>query len=206
MKFKMVILLALVAVPTALAGSATGGNIQLDVNVYENTETVIPALQPLSIEIDQDQPSGPVYMAGFAQGDLAQSFQQTHDNIAGAGILLQAAIGTSDNVTIQLWDGLPNAGGVMITDASDSGTAGNWVDVYWTAVPVTPATTYYLVFVGNTTLGIAGDTANPYPYGHVYANSGFSPFTGFDYAFRTYYDTDVSLQRQTWAGVKAFFN
>ena len=93
----------------------------------------------------------------------------------------------------------------MIVDAIDSGTAGTWIDVFWPAEMIPTGTTYYLVFTGNTTLGIAGDTSNPYPNGHVYANSGFNPFTGFDYTFRTYYDTEVSLQRETWAGVKSYF-
>jgi len=206
MMFKLVLSVALILVPAALAASATAELPLPESNLIANTVMVDPTPMPLSIEIDQNQPSGPVYMAGFSQGGLAQSFQQTNGNIAGAGILLQTGIGSTATVTIQLWDGLPNAGGVMITDASDSGTAGSWVDVYWTAEPVTPATTYYLVFTGNTTLGIAGDTANPYPYGNVYANSGYTPYSGFDYAFRTYYDTDVSLDRQTWAGVKSFFN
>ena len=127
---------------------------------------------PLSIEIDQNQPSGPIYMAGFNQTDLAQSFMQSYDNIAGAGILLQAGVGSTDNVTIQLWDGLPNAGGTMLTQAAATGTAGQWVDVYWPAVEITPMITYYLVFTGNTTLGIAGDLNNPYPNGHVFANPG----------------------------------
>jgi len=160
----------------------------------------------LSIEIDQNQPSGPAYMAHFDQGDLAQSFMQSYDNIAGAGILLQAGIGSTDDVTIQLWDALPNAGGTMLTEATVTGTAGSWVDVFWTAFPVTPMTTYYLVFVGNTTLGIAGDLNNPYPYGNVFANPGFNPFAGFDYAFRTYYDTEVPIERHTWANVKALFD
>jgi hypothetical protein len=145
-------------------------------------------------------------MAGFAQTGLAQSFQQTHENIAGAGILLQPAVGSSDNVTIQLWDALPNAGGTQLAEASATGTAGSWVDVYWTAVAITPATTYYLVFTGNATLGITGDLNNPYPHGCVYANAGYTQFPNYDYAFRTYYDTDVSLQRNTWASVKVFFN
>ena len=170
----------------------------------ETTETTLPI--SLSIEIDQNQPSGPAYMAAFDQTDLAQSFMQTNDNIAGAGILLQTGIGTSDNVTIQLWDALPNAGGTMLAEASATGTAGQWVDVLWTAVEITPSTTYYLVFVGNTTLGIAGDLYNPYPNGHVFANPGFTPFTTFDYAFRTYYDTEVPIERHTWANVKALFD
>jgi len=154
--------------------------------------------------IDQNQPSGPVYMAGFSQGGLAQSFQQTNENINGAGILLQTAVGSSDNVTIQVWDGLPNAGGTMLAEGSAVGTAGQWVDVYWDYVEITPATTYYLVFTGNTSLGISGDTSNPYPYGNVYANS-YTPFAGYDYAFRTYYQTDTSLSRTTWAGLKSSF-
>ena len=160
---------------------------------------------PLSDQIDQNQPSGPAYMAGFSQGGLAQSFMQTNTNISGAGILLQAAIGTTDNVTIQVWDGLPNAGGTMLAEGSATGTAGTWVDVYWSYITVTPATTYYLVFTGNSTLGISGDLSNPYPNGYVYAND-FSSFTSYDYAFRTYYEDDVSLERSTWAGVKALFN
>ena len=170
----------------------------------ETTETTLPI--SLSIEIDQNQPSGPTFMAHFNQTDLAQSFMQTNDNIAGAGILLYTGIGTSDNVTIQLWDALPNAGGTMLAEASDTGTAGQWVDVFWTAVAITPSTTYYLVFVGNTTLGIAGDMNNPYPNGNVFANPGFTPFTPFDYAFRTYYDTEVPIERHTWANVKALFD
>ena len=171
---------------------------------FEQTGTAPQIL--LSIEIDQNQPSGPTYMAAFAQTDLAQSFMQTNGNIAGAGILLQTGVGSSDNVTIQLWDALPNAGGTMLTEASATGTAGQWVDVFWTAEAITPATTYYLVFVGNTTLGIAGDLNNPYPNGNVFANSGYQPFNAFDYAFRTYYDTEVPIERHTWANVKSLFD
>jgi len=172
----------------------------------EGTETTQQTSMPLSIEIDQNQPSGSVYMASFSQGDLAQSFMQSYDNIAGAGILLQSAVGSSDNVTIQLWDALPNAGGNMLTEATATGTAGQWVDVYWTAVEITPMTTYYLVFTGNTTLGIAGDLNNPYPNGIVFANPGYLPFPNYDYAFRTYYDTEVPIERHTWANVKTLFD
>ncbi len=159
----------------------------------------------LDSAVDQNQPSGPSYIAAFSQTGLAQSFQQTNANISGAGILLQAAIGSSDNVTIQLWTNLPNAGGSMLAEATATGTAGTWVDVFWTYVNITPATTYYLVFTGNTTLGIAGSTTNPYAYGQCYANSGYGSFPAFDYAFRTYYDTLTSLERDTWAGVKSSF-
>ena len=157
--------------------------------------------------IDQDQPSGPTYMAAFAQTDLAQSFQQTNSNICGAGILLQAGQGSSDNVIITLYDALPNAGGVPLATGNAQGTQGQWVDVFWSPFPVTPGTTYYIVFTGNTTLGIAGDTNNPYPLGMVFANPGFGPFPQFDYAFRTYYDDDgpIPVEESSWGSIKATF-
>lgn len=143
--------------------------------------------------VDQSQLSGPQWMAGFSQPDLAQSFQQAHDNVAGAGILLESGIGTSDIVTIALWDALPNAGGSLLASGSAMGTQGNWVDVYWSPVGVTPGDTLFLVFTSaQNILGIAGDISNPYPYGMVYANAGYGPFPDYDYTFRTYYESDLT--------------
>lgn len=137
--------------------------------------------------IDQNQPSGPTFMAAFSQGDLAQSFQQSSNVITGAGILLQAGQGTTDMVTITLYDSLPNVGGNAIASASAMGTQGEWVDVFWSAESIVADTTYFLVFTSaNNTLGIAGDTTDPYSRGQVFANPGFSSFPTFDYAFRTY--------------------
>ena len=76
--------------------------------------------------------------------------------------------------------------------ASGTGTKGNWFDVYWTPISVTPSTTYYLVFTGNSTLAISGDELNPYALGQVYANSGFQSFLDYDYTFRTYYDDSTA--------------
>ncbi len=153
---------------------------------------VCTAMPAFADWIDQDQPSGPVYMAAFAQTDLAQSFMQASWNITGAGILLQAGIGGTDNVRISVWTGLPNAGGTMLAQAEAQGTQGQWVDVFWgDRVPTDAGVTYYLVFDGNTTLGIAGDVNNPYPHGCVYANPGFQQYPTFDYAFRTYTNTDI---------------
>jgi len=137
--------------------------------------------------IDQNQTDGSVYMAAFSQTDLAQSFQQSANNISGAGILLQADVGTTDTVTISLWTTLPNGGGTMLASASASGTAGEWVDVFWDTVSISAGTTYFLDFSGNSTLGIAGSLSNPYAGGQVFANAGYGPFPDFDYAFRTYY-------------------
>jgi hypothetical protein len=148
--------------------------------------SMAPAIAQAQV-IDQDQPSGPTYMAGFSQTDLAQSFIPGLAESVGAGIFLEPGVGTSDTVIIQLWTDLPNVGGaVMLASGSAVGTAGSWVDVSWPAVTLTLGQTYYLVFTGNTTLGISGDTADPYPDGQVYANPGYESFPTFDYTFRTW--------------------
>jgi hypothetical protein len=141
--------------------------------------------------IDQQQTDGSVYMAAFSQTDLAQSFQQAHDNVAGAGIFLEPGVGGTDSVIIGLWDALPNAGGNLLAGGSGTGTAGTWFDVEWTPVVVTPGDTLYLVFSGNTTLGITGAFGDPYPYGMLFANPGYQPFASWDYAFRTYFDDEL---------------
>lgn len=144
---------------------------------------------PASAEffIDQNQPNAYTYMAAFSQTDLAQSFQtQDFDHIAGAGIYLWH-YGDPGDVTIALWDALPNQGGTMMACGTAVGSPDTWLDVYWDPVTIAPNTEYFLVFTdANTGMGIAGDTGNPYPYGCVYANSGFSQFPNYDYTFRTW--------------------
>jgi len=136
--------------------------------------------------IDQLQDEATAYMAAFSQGDLAQSFQtQDYDHISGAGIHLYTT-GVAGDITIQLWDFLPTEGGTMLTEATAYGTPGEWVDVFWDPVDITPDTTYYLVFEADTGGGIYGSTSDPYPYGMVFANPGFNPFPSFDYTFRTW--------------------
>ncbi len=187
--------------------TASEGQAFLCLPVFQEVESTACVPTPLTNQIDQNQPSDPNNMAAFDQTCLAQSFQQTHTNISGAGISLMNSFGSSDTVTIQLWaNGLPNASGTMLTEATAIGTAGQWVDVFWTPVAVVPGTTYYLVFTGNTTLGIKGSNYNPYPHGYVFANPGYYQFPNYDYTFHTYYDDAVSLERNTWANVKASFN
>jgi hypothetical protein len=156
-----------------------------------------------AIAIDQNQPNGPAYMAAFEQTDLAQSFQQSTDNVAGAGIFLQPGSGSgSANITIGLWSHLPNAGGALLASGTETISGDNqWVDVFWSPVGVTPGATEYLVFTSDTnSYGISGDTSNPYPYGYVFANPGYEAFTGYDYTFRTYTDTTYSAvpETSTW--------
>jgi hypothetical protein len=145
-----------------------------------------------SIVIDQNAPTNNAYMAGFYQTDLAQSFQQTAGNIAGAGIYLEPLNNDRPaTITIELWDALPNVNGAsqLATGSVDVPFDDQWADVFWSPVTITPATTYYLVFFSdNSGYGISGDTHNGYALGQTYANGGFGSFPGFDYTFRTYAD------------------
>ncbi|MBN1508877.1 MAG: hypothetical protein JW955_18665 [Sedimentisphaerales bacterium] len=144
--------------------------------------------------IDQNQAVNNTPIAAFFQGDLAQSFQQAHGNVAGAGIFLWPNFGTGGTVTISLWDGLPDEGGTQLASGSAAGTPGDWVDVSWSPVAVVPDTTLYLVFTSAPdNMAIAGASTNPYPRGQTYANTGYESFPALDYTFRTYYDDEFGV-------------
>jgi hypothetical protein len=141
-----------------------------------------------AVVLDQDAPTDNAYMANFGQTDLAQSFKQSTTNIAGAGIHLWSGGGTGD-VTISLYDQLPNNGGNLLASATGAGVSGDWLDVFWSPVSITADTTYFLVFTStNGSMGINGDVYNGYSDGQVYANSGYGGFATYDYTFRTYSD------------------
>ena len=149
--------------------------------------------------IDQDAPTNNAFMAAFWQTDLAQSFQQAAGNVSGAGIFLQAGEGSSGAVTIALYDKLPTNGGSLLAQGSGMGTQGSWFDVLWAPVSVVANSTYFLVFTGDGALGIAGDTANGYARGNVFANEGYGSFSSFDYTFRTYNDVGAVPEPETYA-------
>ena len=143
---------------------------------------------PLSAQSkDVEQSHENISMAGFFQPDLAQSFKPHASDCSGAGLLMDVGIGSTEDVTISLYDALPNAGGTMLASGTTTGSPGSYVDVFWTPVPVTPGNTYYLVFTSNLqTMCVAGDTRDPYPDGQVYANAGYASFPAYDYTFRTW--------------------
>ena len=151
-------------------------------------DPIIPSGGSRSFTIDQNQPIGTNYMANINQTDLAQSFIPSSGLCCGAGVGLYP-IAASGNFTISLWDNLPNAGGNQLASGTSFAVVESeyiWVDVTWQPVVVQPGTTYYLVFTATASFGIAGSTANPYPFGQVYANAGFTSFPNFDYTFRTF--------------------
>lgn len=154
---------------------------------------------------DQSQNDNGTLIAYFHE-DPVQSFQQSNNNVAGAGIFLTVDSGTdpetSDTVTISLWDALPGQSGASkLAFNSGTGTAGSWFNVIWTPVAVTPNTPLFLVFevAHPTTIGslaIAGSTSNPYSSGVAY--TGNTAWDNFDYAFRTYADVVVPVPAAGW--------
>ena len=137
-------------------------------------------------------------LAEFSVGGLAQSFQQAHSNVTGAGIFLAPRSELSSSlITISLWNKLPNEAGTLLATGNRSATVGvngNWVDVDWSAVAVIPDTTLYLVFTStNNQLRISGyyKYADAYLRGQAYLS--YASLVGDDYAFRTYYESDASV-------------
>lgn len=158
------------------------------------TETVAAAdITPPSVIpgpgiVDVNITTNNTCMADFGQADLAQSFIPAQNTICGAGIELTSTGTGVGDVTIQLWDGLPNAGGMMLATGMGVGSPSTWVDVTWPSVSVIPGVTYYLVCTGtNTGLCWAGDVNNGYANGNVFANAGYGSLAGYDYVFRTTY-------------------
>jgi hypothetical protein len=148
-----------------------------------------------TIVVDQSQLSDTVYMANFEQTDLAQSFIPSFGNVAGASVGLQAGIGdgSGGDITIALYDNLPNAGGNLLASGTDPAVlAGQLATFMWTPVTVVAGNTYYLVFTStDNTLGVGGDTTNPYPSGELFANGGYQAFPVYDFTFQTFSDASV---------------
>ena len=82
--------------------------------------------------VDQSQLDDSVYIAAFGQTDLAQSFQQADPFITGAQIELQynAGEGETGDITISLYDALPNNGGTQLASGTALGVlAGDFATV-----------------------------------------------------------------------------
>jgi hypothetical protein len=174
----------------------------------------LPAPTLAAVVIDQNQPLFTGLWSHLEPtGVAAQSFQQTANNIAGAGIYLTPYYGSgSQDITISLWSNLPTSGGTLIASGSTTATANNeWVDVFWQPVAVNPSTTEYLVFSAPTgwNYAIPFKYGNPYPLGSLFylgmypsPPSEYGIVMNYDTTFRTYSDTTFSSavpEPSTWA-------
>lgn len=124
----------------------------------------------------------------------AQSFRQSAGNIAGAGIELLATSEPVD-VTISLYDALPHDGGAALASSVATGSVG-WLEVFWSAHPTTPDTTYFLVIAPARAASMFWGNANGvYASGQAYDGSGnYVPLTGVDFVFRTYADIPAPIE------------
>src|SRR5688572_16601578 len=114
--------------------------------------------QPLGAQVvlDQNQPNGPMLWGGMASWS-SQTFQTSAGNVTGAGFLIQSYTSGPQAVTIQLWDQVSsNAGANMLasgtTLANFSYGERSWVDIFWSAVAVTPGSTAYVNVLANGNL------------------------------------------------------
>lgn len=141
-----------------------------------------------SSNIDQEQVSASSFApeSVAAVGPFAQSFIPAATQICGAGVLVSG--NSSGDLTIALWDALPNATGAnMLASSTVAATADNYADASWAAVDVLPGNTYYLVLTGGDNIFLGFASADPYPNGQAYDSnsSPYSPFPDIDLAFRT---------------------
>lgn len=207
--FLILIGLGLFAQNTALTPATLSGNETTQSAITNPSITVSSYLdgsdKSTNSTIDQDQPLDNTYMAAFSQGGLAQSFIPVANDICGAGVAVFHPSGTSStaDITISLWDNLPNAGGTQLATGTVNGTFNGspvYADVSWPTMAITPGTTYYLVFTSSdNTLGLRGHTGNPYPNGMVFANSNYQAFPGYDYTFHTYTCGAQTVPLNNWA-------
>src|SRR5690554_4611638 len=136
-------------------------------------------------ELAIDQSEGVECMIGV-NGGIAQSFTATVEASAGAGVKFLAP-SNSLNVTISLWDNLPNQEGNMLASKSVETVGENWVDVFWDQiVELEMGEVYYLVIDGDFGLPcLSGSTEDVYPGGQMYGTD-YVPHSEFDITFRIY--------------------
>ena len=142
-----------------------------------------------------------------ANGWVGQQFIPSLTNSAGAGFYLGSSAQPNTGIfTVELWtDIASNPGATKLasgtTAYSFAGHRQSWVDVFWSAVAVTPGTQYFLALTAGGqpgTMGIYGAAGNVYPGGsflYQNYNGGIdtSPYVnGYpndDTAFREYAST-----------------
>jgi hypothetical protein len=134
--------------------------------------------------VDQQQLVDAARVASGA--GIAQAFVPSGNNVSGASVETDKHVAGSGNVTISLWDALPNQSGanMLATVMVPNVPQGQWVNVSWSPVTVTPGNTYFLAFSSTYAFeGFAGSSGNTYP-SLAYANN-YTALPNNDFAFKT---------------------
>lgn len=188
-KFLSFFIIFLVYTSLHSQSATSGGNYEPLIQSNPAMQSALIALCNGDVEtISQISVNAP--MAAYSQTDLAQSITAVSNLISGARLFHASIVQNTDQITISLYDNLPNNGCVLLSTNSTFGDGiNNFVDTCWPVANVLSGNTYYLVFTysgNNPNLGISGDTNNPYSGCQVYANAGFGSFPNFDYTFEVF--------------------
>jgi hypothetical protein len=158
-----------------------------------------------SSNIDQEQTNAASATGTFSEvAPLAQSFIPAATQICGAGFFIPSN-SESGNMTIALWDALPNATGAnMLASGTVAVTASSYGDVTWAAVDVLPGNTYFLVATGDDGIRI-GFAASDYLNGQTYfsANFPYEP-SPVDLTFRTFTCSTIPCTAEATADIEVF--
>lgn len=137
--------------------------------------------------IDQEQPNTTdINLSPMLYG-TGQTFTTSASTLYGGGFFISPFSPFSNVYTlIGLMDG---DGNTLATGEAPSAPVGDWVDVYWAGVSVTPGQTYSLQIlegIGGTFL--AGTSGDSYSGGQrfEYDDTGDTVYPGGDLAFRTW--------------------
>lgn len=171
----------------------------------EGTQTVTYTVS--SSNIDQEQTNAASATGTFSEvAPLAQSFIPAATQICGAGFFIPSN-SESGNMTIALWDALPNATGAnMLASGTVAVNPSSYGDVTWAAVDVLPGNTYFLVATGDDGIRIGFSSFNPYTDGLAYfsANFPYQPSTLEDLVFRTFTCSTIPCTAEATADIEVF--
>jgi hypothetical protein len=158
----------------------------------------LPMISMAAPVVDQSNTSSSTY--GFCYvgigGLCGQSFVQTHDNIAGVGFEVSQNYSAGDGtVTVSVYSGYAGSPTGLIASGT-SGTVNSnsgWVDIFWSPAALVTGDTYYLVIESTQPYLVAAFTAAAsYANGNALYAGSASGWSGYDLAFRTYYDESAN--------------
>lgn len=158
------------------------------------------AVSSAAVIVDQSTVSsgyGFCYMNG--DDDCGQSFKQAHNNIAGASVFVdpdyQAGNG---NLKFYVYENYSSSPSGLIASATVGSVNSNsgWIDAFWSPVTVDPLKTYYLVLESSKGLVAAYAPFGSYANGNALLFGNKTMYSGYDLAFKTYYDNAAGSAAQ----------
>ena len=138
-----------------------------------------------------------------ASANCGQSFQQSHTNIAGAGISIrefQFVVGAQ--VTISIFSSYGTTPAGLVASGTSITSSPGWIDVFWDAAAVDLSTTYFLVVESPVENLAAHESGfDTYSLGHAHLQGSLEQHSTSDLAFRTYFDDAASVPEPSTFGL-----